>query len=154
LTKFFICTVILLSAFLFRPVVSSAQTHLTHVKADFILKVLPDNSWTLQLKKNKTYQYTHWSGFSDKQGIIDKGTYTIDGDKLILKSTHAEKALDGKTYYIKKYKLKGKWQVNTKRQIFEYKRNSLRGHTIVLLSEEPITQDDTEVVNYKYPPDF
>lgn len=122
-------------------------------KADFVLRVLPDNGWTLHLKRNKTYQYTHFNGFAKGITILDEGTYKIDGDKITFTSTNGDKSFDGKTCYIKYYSLKGKWQVNTKGQIYKYQRHSLFRQKIVLFSYDLIDQDKIEIVNYnKYPP--
>ena len=44
----------------------------------FVFKTLPDNSWYLQLKKDGTYAYIHWSGFDKDAGtVLESGKYVI-----------------------------------------------------------------------------
>lgn len=154
MTKFLVSTAVFVSAIFLSAIVARGQTtaKINKIKADFVLNDLPDNGRTLHLKRNKTYQYTHFSGFKGI-AIIDEGTYKIDGDKITFTSTNGDKSFDGKTCYIKYYSLKGKWQVNTKGRLYKYQRHSLFKQKIVLFSFDPIDQGNIEIVNYnKYPP--
>lgn len=78
------------------------------IKASFTLRVLPDNAWNLELNRNNTYKYLHWSGFGGKPTVLDSGTYSFDNLKLIIKSKieNNTKGLKFNDSYIQQIKIK------------------------------------------------
>jgi hypothetical protein len=67
----------------------------------FSLRVLLDHWWFLQLKKDGTFEYIHWSGWGPKEGnVLDKGTYSIHTNKLELQSENADSDLEKFNYYL------------------------------------------------------
>ncbi|MEM9022395.1 MAG: hypothetical protein AAGB22_01545, partial [Bacteroidota bacterium] len=70
--RYSVAFAILLAAILlqaFQPVFSQR----VHLK--FMLRAMPDNSWSLELNRNDTYTYSHWSGFG--------GTYVLDSGDVV-----------------------------------------------------------------------
>jgi hypothetical protein len=78
------------------------------IKASFTLRTLPDNTWYLELKKDNTYKYLHWSGFGGNPTVLDSGTYSLENLKLITKSQieNNTKGRKFNDYYIHKIKVK------------------------------------------------
>lgn len=78
------------------------------LKEHFVVEVQIDNSWGLNLKKNNTYVFYHWSGIADQTCTLDSGTYKISKDIITFYSikkkncSTSNRAFDGKTYYIRK----------------------------------------------------
>ena len=64
----------------------------------FRLKVVPDNAWILELKRDSTFQYSYISGLGNGNEI--KGTYEINNNILKFTSINDDSDLALKTYYI------------------------------------------------------
>ncbi len=68
---------------------------------EFIIIRLPDNSWILKLNKDSTFEYIHWSGWSDSDGdVLEYGEYKIKNNLLELKSNEIDSKLNSSIYYI------------------------------------------------------
>lgn len=67
----------------------------------FLLRVLPDNCWYLKLKKDSTFEYIHWSGWGESEGIIlEKGKYSIKDNSLNLESGKRNSELKNIEFYL------------------------------------------------------
>lgn len=79
---------------------ASKPLHQKTFKLKFLLRVLPDNGWFLQFYKDGHYEYVHWSGWSDHDGIIEQGFYTIENNQVILQSDTEESEFTYYTFYL------------------------------------------------------
>lgn len=67
----------------------------------FLLRSLPDNGWFLKLHKDSTFEYIHWNGWSESEGIIlEKGVYSIQDNLLTLVPEYENSDLKKIEFYL------------------------------------------------------
>lgn len=67
----------------------------------FLLRALPDNAWFLKLNKDSTFEYIHWSGWSETGiTVLEKGSYSITDNLIQLKSDKSLSELASRSFYI------------------------------------------------------
>jgi hypothetical protein len=67
----------------------------------FLLRVLPDNGWFLKLNKDSTFEYIHWSGWGEPDGVIlEKGKYAINNNLLQIESEKKNSELKNLEFYL------------------------------------------------------
>ncbi len=67
----------------------------------FLLRALPDNGWFLQLNRDSTFEYIHWSGWGESEGtVLEKGKYNITNNLIKLESNKSNSELTSGTYFI------------------------------------------------------
>ena len=67
----------------------------------FLLRVLPDNGWFLELRKDSTYEYNHWNGLGRPEGtILENGKYSIENNKIKLHPEGSKNELGSSIFYL------------------------------------------------------
>ncbi|MGB1243503.1 MAG: hypothetical protein ACPG49_13330 [Chitinophagales bacterium] len=112
------------------------------IKASFPMRALPDNLWQLELYKDNTYKYVHWSGFGGST-TLDYGQYSLSNTKLHLDSKirNNEKGLPLSDYFVEIVKLKKYQSIWT--TIAKDEKPSLFGKKFLVLTETPFDYSKT-----------
>ncbi|MFK7786557.1 MAG: hypothetical protein AB8B56_15660 [Crocinitomicaceae bacterium] len=67
----------------------------------FLIRVLPDNGWYLQLHNDSSYEYIHWSAWGESDGtVLEKGEYEIRKNKIKLHSNEKKSELSKCRFYL------------------------------------------------------
>ena len=91
--------------------VNTVFCYAQNIQKTFIVKATIDNLWRLCLKKDNTFIYTHWSGFSDNT-VVDSGTYVLNKKQITFHSSKgAEGKFNNEIYYLEKYHTKNGGQI-------------------------------------------
>ena len=118
------------------------------LNTSFNIRSLPDNSWNLHLKKDNSYKYTHWSGFSTGIYTLDSGQYNIKDGLLTFKSQklNSTNSFSDKQFFVERIKVKRHQYIsstnltnrnrtlfNSKIIVLKYNRND----SIIIKSDKP-----------------